>query len=130
MTLRMSVLEIEVDESAMCKFLHKNRITYQKLRVTALQQDEYSLAAIYVRSLCILIDETGTDCRSRVHKRGYSVRGKPLSNHALLVRGGCVSAIACISMAGLLDVKTLTRTRNGDTFYTFVHDNLLQHLIP
>ena len=41
-----------------------------------------------------------------------------------------MSAIACISMAVLLDVKTLTGTSNGDTFYTFVHENLLQHPMP
>ena len=47
------------------------------------------------------------------------MRGKPLINHTLLVRGERVSAFACISMAGLLDVKTLTGTSNGDTFYNF-----------
>ena len=65
-----------------------------------------------------------------IRKRGYSMRGKPLRKHTLLVRGKCVPAIACISMPGLLDVKTLTGTSNGDTFYTFVHENLLQHVMP
>ena len=58
------------------------------------------------------------------------MRGKPLKNHTLFVRGEQASPIACISMAGVLDVKTLTRTSDGDAFYSFVHTNLLQHLIP
>ena len=53
------------------------------------------------------------DRRNLVRKYGYSMRGKPLKNHALFVRGEHVSAIACISMAGLLDVKTLTGTSNA-----------------
>ena len=132
----VSVLEIEVTESAICKFLHKSGFTYQRLQVTALQQDEFlrqqfiSEVSVYSPEMLVFIDETGTDRRGLVRKRGYSMRGKPLRNHTLLVRGERVSAIACISMAGLLDVKTLTGSSNGDTFYTFVHNNLLQHLIP
>ena len=41
-----------------------------------------------------------------------------------------MSAIACISMAGLLDVKTLKGTSDGDTFHSFIHTHLLHQLIP
>ena len=79
----------------------------------------------------IFIDKTGTDCRSLVRKYGYSMRGKPLRNHILFfVRGECMSTIACISMAGLLYVKTLTGTSDGDTFYSFVQTHLIPQLMP
>ena len=58
------------------------------------------------------------------------MRGKPLNTHSLFVRGERVSAIACISMAGRLDVKTLKGTSEGDTFYTFVHTHLQPQLMP
>ena len=41
-----------------------------------------------------------------------------------------MSAISCISIAGLLDVETLTGTSDGDTFHSFVQTDLLPHLMP
>ena len=116
------MLDIEISESAICKFLHKSEFTYQRLKVTALQdvslrQQFTSDVPLYSPEMLVFI-ETGTDRRNLVHKYGYSMRGKPLRNHSFFVRGERVSAIACISMAGLLDVKTLTGTSDGDTFYS------------
>ena len=65
-----------------------------------------------------------------VRKNGYSVRGKPPQNHSLLVRGERLSAIACISAKGILDVKVVKGTSNGDIFYNFIHSHLLAHLLP
>ena len=65
-----------------------------------------------------------------LRKYGYSLCGKTPVNHTLLVRGERVSAIACMSVAGLLDVKTVKGTSDGDTFYDFVQSHLLQHLMP
>ena len=130
------MLDIEISESAICKFLHKSGFTYQRLKVTALQQDVSlrqqftSEVPVYSPEMLVFIDETGTDRRNLVRKYGYSMRGKPLRNHSFFVRGECVSAIACISMAGLLDVKTLTGTSDGDTFYSFVQTHLIPQLMP
>ena len=55
------------------------------------------------------------------------MRGMPLVSHRLLVRGECVSALAIISVSGLLDVKVVRGTTNGDTFYDFIQENLLPH---
>ena len=35
-----------------------------------------------------------------------------------------------MSITGLLDVKTITGTSDGDAFYDFVYTNLLSHLMP
>jgi len=40
------------------------------------------------------------------------------------------SALAIISVNGLLDVKVVRGTTNGDTFYDFIQENLLPHLMP
>ena len=48
----------------------------------------------------------------------------------MLVRGERVSAIACISVSGLLDVMTVKGTTDGDDFYKFVQEYLLPHLMP
>ena len=53
-----------------------------------------------------------------------------MCNQIMLVRGERVSAIACIAVDGLLDVRTVRGTTDGDTFYEFVQTHLLQHLMP
>ena len=35
-----------------------------------------------------------------------------------------------MSMKGILDVKVVTGTSNGDTFYDFMHSHLLPQLLP
>ena len=99
--------------------------------MTAVEQDVFlrqqfvSEVTVYAPEMLVFIDETGTDNRNLIRKYGYSMRGKPLKTHSFFVRGERVSAIACISMAGLLDVKTLKGTSDGDTFYSFIHTHLL-----
>ena len=97
------------------------------VRNVALQQDKmlrehYSLK-VSVYTTDVFVDETGSDVRNRLRKYGYSIQGIP-------ARGERISAIACMSSAGLLDVKTLRGTANGEVFYTFVQTYLLPHLMP
>ena len=65
-----------------------------------------------------------------MRKYGYSIRGKPAVNHSLFFRGERVSAISCMSICGILDVKMVTETSTGDTFYEFVQTHLIPHLLP
>ena len=90
--------------------------------ITATQRDEFlrkqfiSDVSVYNPDMLVFIDETGADRRNLLRSHGYSIRGKPLRNHTLLVRGEHVSAIACISTAGLSDVKTAKGNTDGDIF--------------
>ena len=43
-------------------------------------------------------------------------------SHELLVRGERISAIAFMSMSGMLDCKTVKHSVNGDTFYDLFYD--------
>ena len=65
------------------------------------------------------IDETGADRRNLLRKHGYSQRGRSPKDHSLLIRGERLSAIACMSVNGIVDVKVVTGTSNGVTFYDF-----------
>lgn len=85
---------------------------------------------MYNPDLLVFIDETGADRRNLLRSHGYSIREKPLRNHTLLVRGEHVSAVACISTAGHLDVKTVKGNTDGDIFYEFVQTHLLPILQP
>ena len=78
----------------------------------------------------IFIDETGSDARNKLRKYSYSIRGILAKTHTFLVRGERISAIACMSTAGLVDVKRVHGTVNGEVFYNFVQTHLLPHLLP
>ena len=131
-----STLEVEVSLSAICTFVHQSGLTRQKLVTTATQRDEFlreqfiSDVSVYNPDMLVFIDETGADGRNLLRSHGYSIRGKPLQNHTSLVRGERVSAVACISTAGLLDVKTVKGNTDGDIFYEFVQTHLLPILQP
>ncbi len=73
----------------------------------------------------VFVDETGADRRNILRKYGYSIRGKPPKNHSLVARGIRVSAIACMSTAGLH-----TGPVDGNVFYRFVQTHLLPKLMP
>ena len=108
------------------------------MQLVARQRDE-SLRAIYADEMSlydpemfVFLDETGSDRRNALRRRGYSWRGKPAISHKLLVlvRGEHLSSIACISMQGVLECTTVSDSVNGDTFYAFVHSKLLPLLMP
>lgn len=129
-------LMVDVSISTICKFLCKNGFTHQRLCTVALQQDQLLRekfavdVSLYTPDMFVFIDETGADRRDTLRKYGYSLRGKPATKKSLLVRGERVSAIACMSMDGILDVKTHKETTTGDVFYEFIHTHLIPHLCP
>ena len=131
-----TTLMLEVSLSTICRFLCDSGFTRKKLQKVALQQDKFlreqyiSDVSVYSKDMLVFVDETGADKRNTLRKYGYSLRGKTPRSYELLVRGERVSAVACMSSAGLLDVKTVRETTNGDTFYDFVQTHLLPHLMP
>ena len=71
-------LGVEVTESAICKFLKKAGFTHQRLSTYAAQRDdelrrEYSLEmSIYPSQTLVFVDETGSDRRDTLRKKGYN----------------------------------------------------------
>ncbi len=130
------LLLVSISITTICKFLYQSGFTHQRLRNVALQQDaflreQYKFdVSVYTADMFVFVDETGADRRNTMRKYGYSLRGRPAVNHSLLIRGERISAIACISLRGILDVKTVKGTSNGDTFYDFVQEHLIPHLMP
>ena len=127
---------MEVSLSTLCKFLSKSGFTHKRLRTVALHQDKAlreqfsSEVSVYDTDMFVFVDEAGSDQRNKLRRYGYSIRGIPVKTQKFLVRGERISAIACMSSAGLMDVKTLHGTANGEVFYSFVQTHLLPHLMP
>lgn len=126
----------EISPSAICRFLHRVGFSRQKLKVVAKQRDAELRAqyvcdiAMYRPDMMIFLDETGSDRRDSLRKYGYSLRGKPALSHKLLVRGKHITAIAFMSMDGLLDVKLFTGSVDSDIYCDFIDTVLLPHLMP
>ncbi len=74
----------------------------------------------------IFIDETGCDRRNALRKYGYGV---PVKCQKLLVRGERVSAIAAMSINGIVDLKIVRGSVNGDVYVDFIEKQLLPHLM-
>ena len=132
----LNLLLVNIHISNICRFLHQSGFTRQKLRIAAMQRDEFlrqqyiSEVSIYSREMLIFLDETGADRRNALRRYGYSIRGNPIVSHQLLVRGDHLSGIAFISVNGLLDVKVVRGATNSDIFYSFVEERLLPCLLP
>ena len=129
-------LLLSIDVSTICRFLLKSNFTYQKLSLIATQRSAFLRQKFmldvseYKQEMFVFIDETGTDSRKALRTHGYSLCGVPAKCHKPLVRGSRVSAIAAMSIEGIIDVKVSQGTNNGDTFYNFVETILLPHLQP
>ena len=126
---------IDVCLSTICRFLQRSGFSRQKLKIVAIQREDFLRAqftsdvSVYEPEMLIFLDETGSDKRNTIRKHGYSLKGKPLVSHELMVRGERISAIAFMSMNGMLDCKTVRHSVNGDTFYEFIQATLLPHLM-
>ena len=70
----------------------------------------------YDPRIFVWLDETGCDRRNTLRKYGYSLRGIPICDHCLLVRGKRYSAIPVVSMDGIHDVYITEGTVNGEKF--------------
>ena len=102
----------------------------------AVQRDDFlrsqfvSDIALFEPEMLIFLDETGSDKRNSIRHYGYSLRGKPLISEKLLVRGKRHSAIAFMSVNGILDCKVVNGSVDGQVFYDFVQSTLLPYLMP
>ncbi len=130
------VLEVDLDESTICRFFHAQGFTRQKMQLIAKQRDELKRASyaielsVYKPEMLIFLDETGCDRRNALRRYAYSWRGKPAKVHKLLVRGTHLNAIAFLSAQGILDCKIVRGTVDGCTFASVLERYLMPHVLP
>ncbi len=127
---------VPVSVPTICRTLRFMGCTRQSMHHVAIQRSDILRArfmaeiSIYDLEMLIWLDETGCDRRHTVRKYGYSIRGLPLSDHRLLVRGIRYTAIPVVSVEGIHDVYLHQGTMNGDLFARFVEKCLLPILKP
>lgn len=87
--------------------------------------------SVYDPSMLVWVDESGCDKRNTVRKYGYSIRGIPLCDQHLLVRGTRYSAIPVVSTGGVHDVYLAKGNFiDGERFTHFIESCLLPILNP
>ncbi len=75
----------EVSNAAICQCLKANGFTRQKLRITAIQQEEVLRQqyvhdiTVYSSDMLVFLDETGADWRNVIRNYGYSL----VENHCI-----------------------------------------------
>ena len=127
---------VMVSASTICRTLKFMGCTRQSMHHVAIQRSDMLRAkfmaeiSAYDPSMLIWLDETGCDQRHTIRKYGYSIRGLPLSDHRLLVRGIRYTAIPIISTDGIHDVYLHRGTMDGDYFVRFLRNCLLPILQP
>ena len=75
--------------------------------------------SVYDPAMFIWLDETGCDCRHMI-----SIRGIPLCDQRLLLRGKRYNAIPVLSFEDIHDLYLAEGLMNGDRFAQFVKDFL------
>ena len=115
-----SLFGSSVSTAILCRTLRFMGCSHQVMRRVAMQRSDTLRArfmvdiSIYNPRMLVWLDETGCDCRNTLHKYGYSLRGIPICDHHLLVRGQRYSAIPVVSMDGIHDVYITEGTVNGE----------------
>lgn len=132
----MANFQLELTESALCKFIKRMKFTRQRLTTYAMQRDDHLRqqfsedVSLYRVHNLIFIDETGTDKTDAVRRVGYSLRGNPVKAQKLLVRGKHISVITAISIRGVEAIKINRGSVDGDVFYDFVCEELIPKVMP
>ena len=129
-------LGVVVSLGCLCKYLHRAGFTHQRMSKYAIQRDEdlrkqfVDDVSLYNPEMMIFLDETGTDRRDALRRKGYSIRGKPARNQQLLIRGEHVSVISFLSIEGILGCSIVRGSVNGEIFYDIILKQLVKILMP
>ena len=127
---------IVVSASTICRILFRNGLTRKKVQQVALQRSSVyrgefiAEIQMYRAEQFVWIDESGCDKRDSFRRFGYGFRGERPVCHRILHRGKRVSAIAALSVEGVVALSLTSETVNGDTFFDFVRGELIPHMLP
>ena len=126
----------DVSPSTICRMLLSHGFSRKKIQHIALQRLLSQRAAymadisLFSRNMLVWVDETGCDKRDMLRRYGYSLRGQRAVCRRLIVRGKRVSAVAALSMNGILDFSVTTNKVDGEYFYDFVRGCLIPNMLP
>ena len=89
----LSITNITVAPSTICRLLRRYGITRKRVRQVALQRNDVfrgtfmAHCSLFSRDKLVWLDETRSDGRDRIRKYGYALRGMRPVTHRFLSRG-------------------------------------------
>ena len=125
-----------VSLSTLCKFIHKQGFTRQKMTRIAIERSEELRVlfkkdiSVFRADILVFIDESGSDRQNCLRKFGYSLRGKPAKALQLFNRGQHITAIAAMSYKGVLEVSLVNGGVTGEDFKELLEEKLSTVLFP
>ena len=123
---------VTVSVPTVCRLLRRHGLTRKKIRQVAIQRNiQYRadfMADIlqYRREQLVWVDEMGSNRRDAIRKYGYAIKGETPAFHRLLERGQRITAIAALTVDGIISVQYTKNNVDANVFYDFV----TCHLIP
>ena len=132
----VSLTNITVSPSTICRLLRRYGITRKRVRQVALQRNDVfrgtfmAHCSLFSRDKFVWLDETGSDNRDHIRKYGYALRGMRPVTHRFLSRGRRTNAIAAMSQDGVIALELVFWDINGDIFFDFVSSSLIPMMMP
>ena len=80
--------------------------------------------SLYKSHQLVFVHEIGTNCRDAIRKYGYGLRGRPPRLCKYLMRGERINAVTTMNQEGILALKTVRGSVNGDDFLEFIQRDL------
>ena len=129
--VELESLGMAISVPTICRTLKLMGCTRQAMRHVAVQRsDEYRAKfmaeiSIYPPNMLLWLDESSCDQRHAVRKYAYSIRGIPMCDQRILIRGTRYSTIPIVSVEGIQDVYIAEGNVNGEKFSYFIETHLL-----
>lgn len=125
---------VSVSVPTVCRLLKRHGLTRKKIRQIALQRNiqfraEFMAEILqYRKEQLVWVDEMGSNRRDSIRKNGYAIRGETPTFHRLLERGRRITAIAALTVDGIIAVQCTKNTVDANTFYDFVSGSLIPNM--
>ena len=85
---------------------------------------------LYNTAQYVWVDETGCNNKDHIRKFGYAMKGDYPVCHRIFHRGQRISAIAAMTLNGILAVDLKKGSVGGDVFFDFVRGFLIPNMVP
>ena len=130
------ITDIHVSTTTVCCVLHKHGLTRKKIQQISLQRcseyrgDFMAEVHLYNTAQYVWVDETGCNNKDHIRKFGYAMKGDYPVCHRIFHRGQRISAIAAMTLNGILAVDLKKGSVGGDVFFDFVGGFLIPNMVP
>ena len=84
----------------------------------------------YTNQQLVWVDEMGSGYRNAIRKNKYAIRGETPSFQRSLVRGQRITAVAALTVDGIIALKCTINSVDANVFYDFVRSHLIPNMHP